>query len=81
MNNATSIFENILGENCIKKSKNVSWRVVVALGWEIDLDLMLITIADKNLDKAGYCLVTVNLNKGITLIEADDWQGRLDGNI
>ena len=72
MNNATSIFEGILGENCIKKAKNVSGRAVTVLGWDINLEEMLITIADKNLDKAGYCLVTVNLSKGITLIEADD---------
>ena len=69
MNNATSIFENILGEKCIKKEKNVSGRVVAALGWDVDLELMIISIADKNLDKAGYCLFTVNLEKGITLVE------------
>ena len=47
MDNATTIFENLLGK-CINKSKNVSGRVVDALGWKIDLDKRIITIADKN---------------------------------
>ena len=69
MANAQRIFENLLGEKCIKQEKNVCGRVVAALGWDINLELMVVTIADKNLNKAGFCLFSVDLAKGITLVK------------
>ena len=57
MVNAKTIFENLLGEKSIKEEKNVFGRVVAALGWEINLEHMIVTVADKNINKAGFCLI------------------------
>ena len=57
MANAKTIFENLLGEKSIKEEKNVFGRVVAALGWEINLEHMIVTVADKNINKAGFCLI------------------------
>jgi hypothetical protein len=51
MGMAATIFENMIGERCIKKSKNEFGRVVNVIGWKINLDLMVVSIADKNLMK------------------------------
>ncbi len=69
METACSIFENMIGENCIKKSKNVSGRIVNVIGWKINLDLMVVSIAEKNLMKAMLCMFSINLTAEITLVE------------
>ena len=51
MANAKTIFENLIGEKSIKEEKNVFGRVIDAIGWEINLELMIVTIADKILIK------------------------------
>jgi hypothetical protein len=68
METACTIFENMIGENCIKKAKNVSGRVVNVIGWKINLDLMVVSIAEKNLMKAMLCMFEVNLDAEITLV-------------
>ena len=47
--------------------KNVSGRVVNAIGWKINLELMIVSIAEKNLMKAMLCLYSIDLSKEITL--------------
>ena len=69
METACSIFENMIGEGCIKTSKNVSGRIVNVIGWKINLDLMVVSIAEKNLMKAMLCLFSINLEAEITLVE------------
>jgi hypothetical protein len=69
MERASSIFENMIGENCIKKSKNESGRIVNVIGWKINLDLMVVSIADKNLMKAMLVFFSVDLQKEITLVQ------------
>jgi hypothetical protein len=62
-------FENLIGENCIKKSKNESGKIVNVIGWKINLDLMVVSIADKNLMKAMLVFFSVDLQKEITLVQ------------
>jgi hypothetical protein len=69
METASSIFENLIGENCIKKSKNESGRIVNVIGWKINLDLMVVSIADKNLMKAMLVIFSVNIKEEITLVQ------------
>jgi hypothetical protein len=69
MEKASTIFEGIIGENCIKKIKNISGRIVNVIGWKINLDLMVVSIAEKNLMKAMLCLFSVDLSKEISLVE------------
>ena len=69
MSNACSILEKLIGEDCIKKEKNVHGTVVDALGWKINLDLRVVSIADKNLMKAMLCLFNIDLTKQISLVQ------------
>jgi hypothetical protein len=69
METASTILEDLLGEICIKKSKNESGRIVNVIGWKINLDLMVDSIADKNLMKAMLCLFSIDLSKEITLVQ------------
>ena len=66
---AATIFENMIGEGCIKKSKNEFGRIVNVIGWKINLDLMVVSIADKNLMKAMLVFFSVDLQKEITLVQ------------
>ena len=69
MNKASSIFENLIGENCIKQSKNESGRIINVIGWRINLNLMVISIANRNLMKAMLALFAIDLSKEITLVQ------------
>lgn len=64
-----AIFENLIGENCIKKSKNESGHIVNIIGWKVNLDFMVLSIAEKNIMKAMLCLFSIDLSKEITLIQ------------
>jgi hypothetical protein len=66
---ACSIFEGMIGEKCIKKSKNVSGRIVDVIGWKVNMDLMVVSIAEKNLMKAMLVFFSIDLKKEVTLVQ------------
>ena len=69
MKRAKTIFEGIVGEDCIKEEKNEVGLVVDALGWKIDLKQGIIAISDNNAMQALLCIFSINLDSKITLVK------------
>ena len=69
MSTACNIFERTLGEDCINQKKNLSGRIVDVIGWKLNLDLMVVSISEKNFMKAMLCLFSIDLSKEITLVQ------------
>jgi hypothetical protein len=63
MEKACSIFEGMIGEKCIKKSKNISGRIVDVIGWKINLDLIVVSM------KAMLVFFSLDLKKEVTLVQ------------
>lgn len=64
---------NLLGDNAVEDSKTESGRRLTVIGWDIDLDRQLVTIARNNALKALYGFTTVPLNNPVETRTIQKW--------
>ena len=57
------ICEGLLGVGAIAASKTTYGRRVTVIGYDLDLDTMVVAIAAKNVHRAGYGFLTTSLSK------------------
>lgn len=75
----TELCEGLLGPKAISAKKTFAGRRLTIIGWDLDLDHMLLAIADKNVLKAAFGFLSVDLDESIpvtTLERLASWASR-----
>lgn len=58
-----SICTSLMGPNSVETSKTESGRLLTFIGYDIDLDMELITISERNILRTMYAFLTVDFNQ------------------
>ena len=76
------VVEGLLGTGTIADNKTESGRRITVIGYEVDLDLMLVAIAVKNVHKAVHGFLTVDTDSNVpvrVLEKLASWASRYGG--